>query len=69
LERGEMSATHVLADNLQAAGADGLIYPSFMSPGGRCVALWRWNVPTGPTLEAIDPEARLPRSAASWSGG
>jgi RES domain-containing protein len=46
---------------------DGVIYPSFMSPGGSCVALWRWNESDeGPRLTVIDPENRLPKSPASW---
>ena len=49
-----------------AKGFHGVIYPSFMSPGGTCVALWRWNGPSEPSLKVIDPEGRLPKSAASW---
>lgn len=59
-------ATHLLHMRLMEEGFHGVIYPSFMSPGGSCVALWRWNGPGQPTLEVIDPEGRLPRSQASW---
>ncbi len=52
--QGETPPSWKLAERLRSDGADGVIYPSFMSPGGRCVALWRWNAPGGPALEAID---------------
>ena len=66
LDEGRIPATHKLREHLLAAGFDGVIYPSFMSPGGSCVALWRWNEPEGPELTVVDPEGRLPKSAASW---
>lgn len=66
LDEGRVPATHRLAARLAKAGHDGVIYPSFMSPGGSCVALWRWNAGKGPKLEVIDPEHRLPRGPASW---
>ncbi len=44
----------------------GVVYPSFMSRGGTCVALWRWNRPGWPVLKVVDPEGRLPKSPASW---
>ena len=55
-----------LAGRLIEDGIDGVVYPSFMSPGGSCVALWRWNEADGPTLEVIDPDHRLPATPASW---
>ncbi|MBL8580681.1 MAG: RES domain-containing protein [Rhizobiaceae bacterium] len=66
LDRGETPATHDIARRLQAERYDGLIYPSFMSPGGTCVALWRWNSVDAPRLDVVDPESRLPKSPASW---
>jgi RES domain-containing protein len=66
LDRGEVPDSHRLAARLLAAGAQGVIYPSFMSPGGTCVALWHWNGPAEQRLAAIDPDGRLPRTAASW---
>lgn len=66
LDKGDVPETHRLRDVLLAQAFDGVIYPSFMSPGGTCVALWRWNVTDGPTLEVVDPEGRLPKSSASW---
>jgi len=62
----EMPLTHQLREGVLAEGFDGVVSPSFMSPGGTCVALWRWNGLGFPSLKVIDPEGRLPRSAASW---
>jgi RES domain-containing protein len=66
MDQGATPETHELQARLAADGFDGVIYPSFMSPGGTCVALWRWNAAGAPKLTAIDPERRLPRTAASW---
>lgn len=66
LDDGKVPATYILREKLLTKGFHGVIYPSFMSPGGTCVALWRWNGPGEPTLKVIDPEGRLPKSAASW---
>jgi RES domain-containing protein len=66
LDLGKIPATHSLAGTLLAQGFHGVVFPSFMSPGGTCVALWRWNGPDGPKLTLVDPEGRLPRTAASW---
>ncbi len=66
LDQGKSVPTHDLAKRLLAHGPDGVIYPSFMSRGGTCVALWRWNGAGAPRLRAIDPEGRLPQSPASW---
>lgn len=64
-DRGLVPATHRLQAELATRGYDGLIYPSFMSPGGSCVALWRWNA-GGAELTVVDPESRLPKTPASW---
>jgi len=66
MHSGGIPATHKLQALLAASGFDGVIYPSFMSPGGSCVALWRWNQTEGPTLRIVDPEGRLPKSSSSW---
>src|SRR5690606_6411501 len=66
MDEGEVPATHRLRKKLLADGVDGVIYPSFMSPGGTCVALWRWNANGAPDLEILDPDGRMPRTAASW---
>lgn len=66
LDEGTEPETHRLREALMARSFDGVIYPSFMSPGGTCVALWRWNREGAPALEAVDPEHRLPTTQASW---
>jgi RES domain-containing protein len=66
LDGGETPETHRLQARLLAEGFHGVIYPSFMSRGGTCVALWRWNEAGAPELEVVDPEGRLPRTPASW---
>jgi RES domain-containing protein len=66
LDGGRVPETHRLAVRLFADGTDGVIYPSLMSPGGTCVALWRWNAASAPRLELIDPDHRMPLTPASW---
>lgn len=66
LDRGVVPETHSVRQRLLASGHDGVVYPSFMSPGGSCVALWRWNGKRGPKLDIIDPGGRLPKTPASW---
>jgi RES domain-containing protein len=66
LERKIEPETHALRKRLLGEGVDGVIYPSFMSPGGTCVALWRWNTEGALALTVIDPDGRLPRTPASW---
>jgi len=66
LDRKEVPQTHKLRKRLLKDGWHGVVYPSFMSPGGTCVALWHWNGKAGPRLDVIDPDHRLPKSQASW---
>ncbi|HEV7305425.1 RES family NAD+ phosphorylase [Ensifer sp.] len=66
LDRGLVPETHRLQAELAARGFDGLVCPSFMSPGGTCVALWCWNAGEGAELKVVDPEGRLPKTPASW---
>lgn len=66
LDAGRAPETHRQRASLLERGFDGVIYPSFMSRGGTCVALWRWNAAGAPLLKVIDPENRLPKSPASW---
>ncbi len=66
LDMGAVPETHRLQSELLARDYHGVIYPSFMSPGGTCVALWRWNAAEEPRLDVIDPDSRLPKSPASW---
>lgn len=66
LDAGETPQTYLLRRRLMKEGFHGVVYPSFMSPGGTCVALWRWNGKSAPTLRVVDPEGRLPKTPASW---
>ncbi|MDW9698795.1 RES domain-containing protein [Sinorhizobium meliloti] len=66
LDKGAVPETHRPQSELLARDYHGVIYPSFMSPGGTCVALWRWNGAEEPRLDVIDPDGRLPKSPASW---
>ncbi|MBL8577431.1 MAG: RES domain-containing protein [Mesorhizobium sp.] len=66
MDGGRVPPTHKLRTRLLKERFHGVIYPSFMSSGGSCVALWRWNKTGHPRLDVIDPESRMPRSAASW---
>lgn len=66
LDNGRSPATHDLRERLLEQGYDGVIYPSSISPGGSCAAIWRWNAPGAPRLRAIDPEKLLPRNQQSW---
>ena len=66
LDEGREPKAHALRRILLEDGFDGVVYPSVMSRGGRCVALWRWNQPGAPQLVVTDPDGRLPKSPASW---
>lgn len=66
LDQGLVPDTYSLRERLLAEGLHGVIYPSFMSPGGTCVALWRWNEDDAPWLDVVDPDHRLPKTPASW---
>jgi len=66
LDAGLIPATHLVRERLLYEGHDGVIYPSFMSPGGTCIALWHWNSKDQPKLTVTDPDGRLPKSPASW---
>jgi RES domain-containing protein len=66
IDKERIPPTYRLRERLLSQGFDGVIYPSAMSRGGSCVALWRWNEPGAPNLRAIDPEGLLPRNQGSW---
>jgi RES domain-containing protein len=66
MDRGLVPATHEVRARLLEENFDGVIYPSFMSPGGTCVALWHWNAAGAPRLKVVDPDGRLPKTPASW---
>lgn len=58
--------THQAAEELNA-DYHGLIYPSVVTPTGKCVVLWRWNNKGGAQVRVEDPEERLPKDQASWN--
>lgn len=68
MSEGRLPATHEVSSSLMQAGYDGLIYPSIMSVGGACVALWNWSCERTDSayLEVVGPENRMPRSQVSW---
>jgi len=66
IDRSETPRAYQLRQRFIADGFDGVIYPSFMSPGGTCVALWRWNSADAPSLDIVDPDNRMPKTPASW---
>lgn len=65
VDNGHNPTTYRLRKRLLEQGFDGVIYPSVMSRGGTCVALWQWNEPGAPRLKPIDPEGLLPRNQSS----
>ncbi len=66
LDYGRIPATHTLVSRLLEQDLDGVMYPSFMSKGGTCVALWNWDETSKPSLEVVDPDHRLPKEPSSW---
>lgn len=66
VDRGLVPQTHTLRERLLGEDWHGVVYPSVMSPGGTCVALWRWNGTGAPRLKVVDPDHRLPKTPASW---
>jgi RES domain-containing protein len=66
LDEGRRPATYEVRERLLAEHVHGILYPSIISPGGTCVALWRWGRENEPMLTVTDPEGRLPKTSASW---
>lgn len=66
LDAGETPPSHRAVRSLRERGFHGVIYPSHMSRGGSCVALWRWNERGAPQVKVVDPEGRLPKDPQSW---
>jgi RES domain-containing protein len=65
LDEGRRPLTYGVRERLLAEHVHGVVYPSVISPGGTCVALWRWGGENEPTLTVTDPEGR-PKPPASW---
>ena len=66
LIEGARPVTWALAERLIAAGVAGARVPSAQAAGGANLVLWRWNVPGGARVAALDPLGDLPRDQSSW---
>lgn len=55
-----------LADRLIAAGGQGAVYRSVVSPAGRNLVLWLDGPGDPARVTVIDPKGDLPRDASSW---
>jgi RES domain-containing protein len=66
---GRRPASWALAERLIAAGATGILTPSFAT-GARAdmanLVLWRWGANPPHKLEVHDPSGRLPKNRLSW---
>lgn len=67
---GREPASWVVARNLIAEGAAGILVPSF-AHGARAdrhhnLVLWRWSDQLPHQVNVIDPHRRLPRDQTSW---
>ena len=67
--RGLQPPSWRIARTLMAAGAAGLVAPSFAPGAGAAdqnVVFWRWGNDPPHRVDLIDDEARLPRDGRSW---
>jgi len=55
-----------LADEAIAAGAKGIAFGSFASPGGTNLVLYVDALTASDTLEPFDPQGALPKNQDSW---
>jgi RES domain-containing protein len=55
-----------VADDLIRSSRRGLLYPSIRRRGGANLVLFSSNFTAGDTIEAHDPEGRLPTDQCSW---
>ena len=69
LATGRRPASWIIADSLIAAGAAGVLTPSFAT-GARAdmanLVLWRWGASPPHKVEVHDPSGRLPKNQLSW---
>ncbi len=59
----------VIADRLRAAGASGILVPSFVPGAGvddHNLVLWRWGPELPHRVTVYDPSGRLPANQLSW---
>jgi RES domain-containing protein len=67
---GQIPLSWALAGRLTAAGAAGIIVPSFASGAGsahRNLVLWTWSANLPHKVIPFDPHGQLPRDQSSWS--
>jgi RES domain-containing protein len=69
LSLGKRPPSWSVHDGLTAAGAAGIIVPSF-APGAdrtdRNLVLWRWGPAPPHSIAVFDPSGKLPKSQLSW---
>jgi RES domain-containing protein len=69
LAEGRRPASWGVHDRLRAAGAAGVLVPSFASgarPDESNVVLWVWSDAPPHAIRVIDPDRRLPKNRSSW---
>lgn len=68
---GRKPASWATAQRLIAAGASGILVPSFANgarPDAANLVLWRWAPEPPHKVTVHDPSGRLPRNDLSWRG-
>ncbi|WNH53853.1 RES family NAD+ phosphorylase [Stenotrophomonas oahuensis] len=58
--------TWVMADEVVAGEASGLLFPSTKRPGGTNLVIYPDQLREGDSLQVHDPDGALPRSQDSW---
>jgi RES domain-containing protein len=56
----------VLADEVLAAGAKGILFASGLAPGGTNLAIFNDMLSADDTLQVYDPAGALPKNQDSW---
>ena len=68
-DRGREPPSWLIADNLIAQGAAGIVVPSFAhraGPGDRNLVFWTWSSDRPHKVSVIDDHGRLPSDDSSW---
>jgi RES domain-containing protein len=69
IHRGRLPASWTLATRLIAAGAVGILVPSFAAhalAGDENLVLWKWGPRLPHKVAVHDPSGRLPKNQLSW---
>lgn len=56
----------VISDMVQAAGFQGVLFPSALNAGGLNLVVYTTRLTASDKLEAIDPHGDLPKDQSSW---